>query len=53
MFSPTVAHDWHFPRSTTGIGVLLAWARAHGIDPAPLLVGTGLAPADLEGAEGR
>ncbi|GAB3089674.1 AraC family transcriptional regulator [Nocardioides zeae] len=53
MFSPTVAHDWHFPRSTTGIGVLLAWARANGIDPAPLLVGTGLSPDDLEGAEGE
>ncbi|MDQ1103415.1 AraC family transcriptional regulator [Nocardioides zeae] len=53
MFSPTVAHDWHFPRSATGIGVLLAWARTNGIDPAPLLVGTGLAPDDLDGAEGE
>ncbi|HEY1134991.1 MAG TPA: AraC family transcriptional regulator ligand-binding domain-containing protein, partial [Nocardioides sp.] len=51
MFSPTVAHDWHFPRSSTGIGVLLAWARSEGIDATPLLVGTGLGVEDLDGPD--
>lgn len=47
MFSAPAAQDWRFPRAATGIGVLLAWARATGLDPASLLVGTGLRPEDL------
>lgn len=45
MFSPTVASDWHFPRSTAGIGVLLRWAAARDLAPASLLAGSGVDPS--------
>lgn len=51
-FPEPAARDWGFPRSVAGIRALTAYARRRGLDAAPLLVGTGLAEADL-GDPGR
>ncbi|MDT9595190.1 helix-turn-helix domain-containing protein [Nocardioides zeae] len=51
MFSPTVAHDWHFPRSVTGVRVLLAWAGERGVPPEALLAGSGLGAGDVAAPE--
>ncbi len=42
-----VARDWDFPRSAHGVRHLLGYARTRGLDPAALLVGTGLRLEDL------
>lgn len=44
--------DWDFPRSASGVRHLLAHAARRALDPAPLLLGTGLRPGDLLGPGG-
>ena len=41
------AQDWDFPRASTGLTVLLDFARAAGVRPERALVGTGLRTVDL------
>jgi len=48
-----VAQDWDFPRSSTGLRVLLVFARDAGIAPRTTLVGTGLGAGDLLATDGR
>ncbi|MFN3339663.1 MAG: AraC family transcriptional regulator [Dietzia sp.] len=43
---PAVAH-WDFPRSATGIGVLVEAGRGLGVEAGTILRGVGLNPADL------
>ncbi len=44
---PPGASRWDFPRSSVGVRHLLDWADRAGLDPAPLLLGTGLRADDL------
>jgi AraC-like DNA-binding protein len=46
------AHDWGFPRSATGVAVLVEVGRRHGMSHRSMLAGTGLsADLDVPGAE--
>ena len=46
-----VVSDADFPRSVTGLAVLVEHAREHGLAPARALAGTALGPGDLEDPE--
>ncbi|WP_300400694.1 AraC family transcriptional regulator [Nocardioides sp.] len=48
-----VAEDWDFPRSSTGLRVLLAFAREAGLSPRATMVGTGLDAGDVLATGGR
>ena len=48
-----VAQDWDFPRSSTGLRVLLAFAGDAGLSPRTTLLGTGLRADDVLDTEGR
>ena len=45
---PPGATAWDFPRSAVGVRHLVRYAERAGLDPGPLLLGTGLRPADLD-----
>lgn len=47
------ADDWSFPRSVTGIVVLLRYAATQGLGARTCLAGTGLQERDLVGPAGR
>jgi AraC-like DNA-binding protein len=42
---------WHYPRSPASIELMLQFGQARGIEPARLMAGTRLAPADLKDPE--
>ncbi|QCW50580.1 AraC family transcriptional regulator [Nocardioides dongxiaopingii] len=50
MLPGPAADDWTFPRSVVGAAVLVRYAAGHGVAPTTALVGTGLAPGDLDDA---
>ncbi|GAB2883163.1 AraC family transcriptional regulator [Nocardioides pacificus] len=45
------ARDWDFPRSISGVALLVEYAAEHGLDAPGALAGTGLAPGDLAVAD--